>query len=110
MVMRPLIAALIATALSPTAHPQKPSQIHGEGCVEPGAESRCLVARDLKSGNLYSLLFKGIQPSIGSGIEFTGMTHQGVTTCMQGTAIDVQTWKAKESLKCKSTAPSTQGP
>jgi hypothetical protein len=104
--MRLFPIALIATTLSVIAGPpQKPPQIHGEGCVEPGAEARCLVVTDLKSGNLYTLLIKGMQPEIGSGIEFTGLPHKGVTTCMQGTAVDVQTWAHKDALKCSQTTP-----
>jgi hypothetical protein len=41
-----------------------------------------------------------MQPEIGSGVEFTGVAHNGLTTCMQGTPIDVQTWARKDSLKC----------
>jgi hypothetical protein len=106
MAMRLVFVVLIATSLSAiAAPPQKPQQIRGEGCVEPGAEARCLVVTDLKSGNLYSLFFKGMQPEIGSGIAFTGYPHRSVTTCMQGTAIDVQTWAPKDSLKCKEKIP-----
>lgn len=99
--MRLTLIALLATALSAIASPPpKPQQVHGEGCVEPGAEARCLVLTDLKSGNLYTLLIKGMQPAAGAGIEFTGLPHRGVTTCMQGTAIDVQSWTRKDNLKC----------
>jgi hypothetical protein len=109
MAMRLLLIALVAAALSAIAAPtQKPSKIHGEGCVEPGAEARCLVVRDLKNGNLYNLMIKGMQPEIGSGIEFTGLPHNGVTTCMQGTTIDVQTWTRKTSLKCELERPPTK--
>ena len=104
--MRLIGLVLLAARLSAVAAPpQKPQPVHGEGCVEPGAEARCLVVTDLKSGSLYSLFFKGMQPEIGSGIAFTGYPHRGVTTCMQGTAIDVQTWAPKDSLKCREKIP-----
>ena len=104
--MRPIpiavfVATLAASFMTGSATPpQKPTQIHGEGCVEPGAETRCIIVRDTKNGNHYILLIKGMQPEMGSGIEFTGAAHNGLTTCMQGTPIDVQTWARKDSLKC----------
>ena len=105
--MRLFLIAFIATTLPALATPsQKPQQVRGEGCVEPGVEAHCLVVTDLKSGNLYTLLIKGMQPEIGSGIEFSGFPHRGVTTCMQGTAVDVQTWAHRDSLKCGHTTPS----
>jgi len=109
--MRPFaIALVLATvstfcSLSIPAQAQKSQQVHGEGCVEPGAESRCLVVKDPKAGNLYILIIKGMQPEIGAGIEFSGVPHNGVTTCMQGTPIAVRTWARKDSLKCSQVAP-----
>ena len=98
------IALLWATSPACRALPaQKSTRIHGQGCVEPGAEARCVVVKDSVSGKfLYTLLIKGLQPEIGSGIEFTGVPHTGVTTCNQGTAIDVEKWARKDSLKCTS--------
>ncbi len=104
--MRPIEIAVLAATFSASiatrsaAPPQKSLQIHGEGCVEPGAETRCLIVRDTKSPNRYFLLIKGLQPEIGSGIEFTGLPHHGLTPCMQGASVDVQTWIRKDSLKC----------
>jgi hypothetical protein len=100
-----LIAVIAVVFVAITALSEKPQPIHGEGCVEPGVEAHCLVLTDLKSGNLYSLLIKGMQPEIGSGIEFTGLPHKGATACMQGSAIDVQTWTHKDSLKCRQPTP-----
>jgi len=100
--MRLLLLTLLAPILfANAAPPQMPQQVRGEGCVEPGAEARCFVVTDMKSGNLYTLLFKDMPPEIGSGIEFMGYPHKGMTTCIQGTALDVQTWTHKDSLKCK---------
>jgi hypothetical protein len=54
---------------------------------------------------MFELFFKGIQPAIGTGIEFSGIPHHGVTTCSQGTALDVLNWVHKD-LKCtEGTAP-----
>jgi hypothetical protein len=109
--MRPFAIAVMATALSASSAPAfsipppKSPQVRGEGCVEPGAEARCFTVKDMKSARLYTLLIKGMQPEIGSGIEFSGIPHNGVTTCMQGTAIDVQTWTRKDSLKCSQAPP-----
>jgi hypothetical protein len=88
----------------PRPVPPKPPPVHAEGCVEPGAEARCLVVKDLRNGVLYNLIVKGLPPAIGDGIEFSGLPHNGVTTCMQGIAIDVQTWAHRNSLKCMQNA------
>jgi hypothetical protein len=89
--------ALLALA----AAPGKPASIHGQGCLAAGVEAHCLVLRDLKSGRLFNLLFRGIQPAVGEGIEFDALPHQGPSTCMQGTALDVTGWVRKDTLKCK---------
>ncbi len=108
--MRLLVVAAIAGTLaaSPIAFggpPERPPQIRGEGCVEPGVEARCLIVKDVRSGELFNLFVKGVQPAIGSGIEFVGVPHHGMTTCTQGTAVDVLTW-ARRDLKCtQGTAP-----
>src|SRR4051812_20912198 len=48
--MRPFAIALVLATISAScctiATAQKAQQVHGEGCVEPGAESRCLVVKD----------------------------------------------------------------
>ena len=109
--MRPFAIALVLATisafcfLSTTAPAQKSQPVHGEGCVEPGPEARCLVVKDPKAGNLYILIIKGMQPEIGAGIEFSGVPHNSVTTCMQGTPIAVRSWVRKDSLKCSQGAP-----
>ena len=109
--MRILIASaaaaiVVAGAVSiAPAEIDKPQQIRGAGCVEPGVEARCLVVKDVRTGALFELFVKGVQPEMSSGIEFIGIPHRGVTTCMQGTAVDVQTW-VRRDLKCtQGTAP-----
>jgi hypothetical protein len=63
-------------------------------------EARCLVVKEAKSGVLYNLIVKGARPAIGTGIEFTGVPFDGMTTCMQGVALDVTSWARKDSLTC----------
>ncbi len=93
--------ALAIVAVPSGAAPAPQSKIvHAEGCVEPGVEARCLMVKDLKSGVLYNVFIKDPKPSIGDGIEFTGVPHNGLTTCMQGIALDVSDWARKDSLKC----------
>ena len=100
-----LVALLAGYGSAATDPPPKSPPIRGEGCILPGAETRCLTLKDVRTGALYELLVKGIPPPIGTGIEFTGVPHHGVTTCMQGTAVDVITWVHKD-LKCtQGTAP-----
>lgn len=95
-----MFAVMILTAAASGARPSQPKPVRGEGCVQAGVEPHCLVLKDLKSGNLYDLLLKGARPPVGLGIEFTGMLHEGPTSCMEGIAIDVTEWMRKESLKC----------
>jgi hypothetical protein len=90
--------AVALAAAAPKTEAKK--QIHGEGCVQTGVQPHCLVLRDLKSGHLYDLLFKGVRPPAGLGIEFTGVLHTGPSNCMQGIPIDVTVWAHKASLKC----------
>lgn len=108
--MRTLLAAIAAAALalgslaSLSAQRQRP-QFRGEGCVAPGVEASCLLVRDVKTDSVYILFIRGIQPAIGTGIDFVGVPHRGVTTCTQGKAVDVLNW-ARKDLKClQGTAP-----
>ncbi|MFZ0745825.1 MAG: hypothetical protein WAM85_15555 [Terracidiphilus sp.] len=79
---------------------QKPKEIHGQGCVEPSIDARCVLIKDLKTARLYNLIIRGLQPAIGEGIEFVAVPHQGRTTCMQGAVLDVTAWARLDSLKC----------
>lgn len=94
--------ALVLAAATVSAAPKKEAkkQIHGEGCVTVGVQPHCLMVRDLKSGRVYDLLFKGAPAPAGIGIEFTGVPHHGPTACMQGIPVDVTVWAHKKSLKC----------
>ena len=92
--------ALAAAAAASEAPAPKPNQVHAQGCVQTGVEAHCLVVKDIKSGILYNLLMKGARPQLGTGIDFTGVFHQGPTYCMQGIALDVIVWTRNNSLKC----------
>jgi len=63
-------------------------------------EASCLVVKDVKTGVLYNLFFKGTKPAIGTGIEFTGVPRDGVTLCMQGTPLAVSHGSRVDALKC----------
>ena len=94
-------AVLAASAAVAVAGPaEKPKEIHGAGCVEPGVEAHCLVVKDMKSGTLYNVLIKEPRPVIGDGIEFTGVPFEGMSVCMQGVAVKVTSWTKKDALKC----------
>lgn len=89
----------------PKLHPPEPKkpekkEIRGEGCVAAGIHAHCVVLRDLRTGHLFNLQFKGDRPPVGLGIEFTAEPHHGPTACMQGTPVDVSTWAHKASIKC----------
>jgi hypothetical protein len=87
----------------------EPKKVHGEGCVEAGVDARCLVVRDVRAGRLYNIIVGDPKPTAGEGIEFTGTLYQGATVCMQGTAIEVERWARKDTIKCRHTpAPRKQ--
>lgn len=97
-----LAAATLACAVPGlAAQPQKPEEVHAQGCVEPGIQPHCLMMKDLKSGKLYNLLFKEMAPAVGDGIEVVGVLHSGPTACMQGVPLDVASWTHRNSLRCK---------
>ena len=87
--------AAFGAVLSPES-----KEVRAEGCVEPGIEVQCLIVKDIKSGTLYNLFVKEPRPSIGDGIEFTAVPFDGMTYCMQGTAVVVTHWARRHSLKC----------
>jgi hypothetical protein len=79
---------------------QDGKKVQGAGCVEAGVEAGCLIVKDIKSGKVYNILVKDPRPRVGEGIEFTGTLFDGVTMCMQGTAVEVASWEHKDTLKC----------
>ena len=94
------IALAGAVATSGAAPGPDAKQITARGCVQAGAERRCLVLKDVESGKLFELLIKGAGPDIGTGIEFTGKPYPGTTACMQGSPVQVTSWTPKHYLKC----------
>ncbi len=83
----------------------QPTPVRGQGCVQAGAEARCLMVKDLRSGVLYSLFVKGARPRIGVGIDFTGVPHDGPTDCMRGIALDVIRWARNNAIQCTPAKP-----
>lgn len=69
-----------------------PKAIYAAGCVQAGVEAGCLILSNPRNKTVYNLFFKGKKPAVGSAIRFTGTSHEGPTSCMQGEAIDVKTW------------------
>jgi len=93
---------LLGILVTAAAAAQEPKPVKGQGCVAAGAEASCLVVKDVKTGVLYNLFFKGTKPAVGTGIEFTGVPSDMMTTCMQGKPLEVSTWSRVDSLKCSS--------
>jgi hypothetical protein len=102
--MRTKLAAIVVMGILMTAATgaQEPKPVKGQGCVAAGVEASCLVVKDVKSGVLYNLFFKGTKPAVGTGIDFTGVPSDMMTACMQGKALEVSSWSRVDSLKCSS--------
>jgi hypothetical protein len=83
--------------------------ITGTGCVEAGVEAGCLVLKDMKSGTLYNLFFRHNPPEINTAIHFTGTRHDGPTTCMQGTAVNVNQF-TKVRMHCPAASTEKKPP
>jgi hypothetical protein len=97
-----IFAAIALLAIPVTSAAQEPKPVKGQGCVAAGAEASCLVVKDMKTGVLYDLFFKGTKPAVGTGIDFTGVPRDMMTTCMQGKPLEVSSWSRVDSLKCPS--------
>jgi hypothetical protein len=94
--------ALLAILVTATATAQEPKPVKGQGCVAAGVEASCLVVKEVKTGVLYNLVFKGTKPAAGTGIEFTGVPSDKMTSCMQGKLLEVSSWSRVDALKCSS--------
>lgn len=94
------VVAMVGMAAAQTPPPQQSKLVHGQGCVEAGVETSCLVVKDTKTAVLYNLLIKGARPALGEGIEFTGTPFHGMTACMQGQPVTVTSWARNGALKC----------
>lgn len=96
--------ALLGILVTSAATAQEPKPVKGHGCVAAGVEASCLVVKDVKTGVEYNLFFKGTKPAVGTGIEFTGVASDKMTTCMQGKPLEVSSWSRVDSLKCPASA------
>jgi hypothetical protein len=67
--------------------------VQDSGCVRSGVEAGCLILKTFDDKKIYNLFFPdGKAPEIGAAISFEGVKHDGPTTCMQGTAVNVKKW------------------
>ena len=111
--MKTLVGLLLLSALQAFAQhgtesaSSKSGLVQASGCVSKAVESSCLVLKDSKTGVLYNLLFVAHAASAGTAIRFQGTEHQGMTTCMQGKAVNVTKWKRIKGEKCPATQPET---
>jgi hypothetical protein len=94
--------ALLGVLVTAATAAQEPKPVKGQGCVAAGVEASCLVVKDVKTGVLFNLFFKGTKPEVGTGIEFTGVPSDMMTTCMQGKPLQVSDWSRVDALKCPS--------
>jgi len=94
--------ALMGILVTAAILAQDPKPVKGQGCVVAGVESTCLVVKDVKTGVLYNLFFKGTKPEVGTGIDFTGVSRDMMTVYMQGKPLEVSNWSRVDSLKCGS--------
>ena len=69
-----------------------PNTMTGAGCISKGVEAGCLILKDLNQRTEYNVFFKSKKPDVDTAISFQGQVHSGMTTCMQGTAVDVTKW------------------
>ena len=70
-----------------------PNTITGSGCISKAVEAGCLILKDLNQKTEYNVFFRGTKPGIDTAISFEGQVHSGMTTCMQGTSVDVTRWQ-----------------
>jgi len=79
--------------------------IRAQGCLAPGVEGGCTAVKDQKTGQVYTVFFGSQQAPKGNrAISFEGVEHQGMTTCMQGKAVDVSKWSYIKR-RCPKPAP-----
>jgi hypothetical protein len=98
-----IFAAVLLTAWAPKSFAERDepsSRINGSGCVTAGVEAGCLMVTDTKTQTVYNVYFRGKKPKVGTAIRFTGEPHDGMTTCMQGRAVNVTSW-FQLKMKCK---------
>jgi hypothetical protein len=97
-----------ACALAQQAAPPEntpANTIRATGCVRPGVENGCTTLKDKKTGDVYTLFFADEKtPASNTGISFEATPHQGMTTCMQGKAVNVTKW-SKVKMRCSASKP-----
>jgi hypothetical protein len=93
-VMSTFVLYVMASAAFAADQPKSgaPNTVSGAGCISKAVEAGCLILKDLNQKTEYNVFFKGKKPNIGTAISFQGQPHSGMTTCMQGTAVDVIQW------------------
>src|SRR5437667_12309942 len=90
------LACLVVVPIALSQDQEKKTQdepVHGTGCVEKGAEAGCLVLKDVKTKTEYDLKFHNKPASVGTAIDFDGLSDSGeVDSCQQGKIVHVQKW------------------
>jgi hypothetical protein len=81
-------------SLSQDNSPGEPSnKISGNGCIERGVETGCLITTDARTHQVYNLFFDSKdKPDVGIAISFQGTVVKTPTICMQGKPVRVQKW------------------
>jgi hypothetical protein len=83
---------LIGVAVFAAGQDKPPRQIHEKGRVESGVEAGCLLLVTLDGKTTYNIMVAQNPPKVGDRIEIWGKEYRGPTTCMQGTAVNVEKW------------------
>lgn len=86
------VAALMHTPQSTQKPKAEVREVMATGCVRKGVEAGCLLLKTLDGKTTY-VIFAKTPPQPGIVITIEGKPHQGPTTCMQGTPIDVTDWE-----------------
>ena len=88
------LRVVMMNAQQDSSHEEPPSRrVRGRGCLVTGVENGCFSLRDEKTGQVYTLLFGSQKtPRTNSEISFQGVEYKGMTTCLQGKAIEVSKW------------------
>ena len=93
-VMSNFVLYVMTSAAIAADQPQSgaPNTVTGAGCIRKGVEAGCLILEDLNQKTEYNVFFKGKKPNVDTAISFQGQVHSGLTTCMQGSPVDVTKW------------------
>jgi len=90
------LACLVLVPIALSQDQEKKTQdepVHATGCAEKGVEPSCLGLKDVKTKTEYDLKFHNKAASVGSAIDFDGVSHSGeVDDCQQGKIVHVQKW------------------